>query len=45
VLDDALVQREQRIAEALLKSGVIGKKIDVGVEFNRDFNAEAVAQR
>jgi len=33
-LDDALVQREQRIADVLLKSGVIGKKIDVGVEFN-----------
>jgi sulfonate transport system substrate-binding protein len=45
VLDDALVQREQRIAEVLQKSGVIASKIDVGVEFNRDFNTEAVAQR
>jgi sulfonate transport system substrate-binding protein len=44
-LDDALVLREQRIAEVLLKSGVIGRKIDVSVEFNRDFNTEAVAQR
>jgi sulfonate transport system substrate-binding protein len=45
VFDDALVQREQRIAEVLLKAGVIGKKIDVGVEFNRDFNTAPVAQR
>jgi sulfonate transport system substrate-binding protein len=44
-LDEALVEREQRIAEVLLKSGVIARKIDVGVEFNRDFNASAVAQR
>jgi sulfonate transport system substrate-binding protein len=45
LIDDALVQREQRIADVLLKSGVIANKIDVGVEFSRDFNAEAVAQR
>lgn len=44
-LDDALIQREQRIADVLLQAGVIGKKIDVGVEFNRDFNAAAVAER
>ncbi|WP_316233664.1 ABC transporter substrate-binding protein [Bradyrhizobium sp. SZCCHNPS2010] len=43
--DDALIAREQRIAEVLLKSGVIPKTIDVAVEFNRDFNAAAVAQR
>jgi sulfonate transport system substrate-binding protein len=45
LLDDALVQREQRIAEVLLKAGVIGRKIDVDVEFSRDFNAVPVAQR
>lgn len=45
VFDDALIAREQRIAEVLLKSGVIPKTIDVAVEFNRDFNAAAVAQR
>ncbi|WP_315777360.1 MULTISPECIES: hypothetical protein [unclassified Bradyrhizobium] len=43
--DDALVAREQRIAEVLLTSGVIPKAINVAVEFNRDFNAAAVAQR
>ncbi|MGJ5202818.1 ABC transporter substrate-binding protein [Bradyrhizobium sp. HKCCYLR20261] len=45
VFDDALIAREQRIAEVLLKSGVIPKAIDVAVEFNRDFNAAAVAHR
>jgi len=44
-LDDALIKREQRIADVLLTSSVIGKKIDVGVEFSRDFNAAAVAER
>ncbi|WP_315799056.1 hypothetical protein [Bradyrhizobium sp. SZCCHNRI3043] len=43
--DDALIAREQRIADVLLTSGVIAKKVDVAVEFNRDFNAAAVAQR
>ncbi|MDR3376381.1 MAG: PhnD/SsuA/transferrin family substrate-binding protein, partial [Ancalomicrobiaceae bacterium] len=44
-LDDELIKREQRIAEVLQQSGVIPKKVEVGVEFNRDFNAFAVAQR
>jgi sulfonate transport system substrate-binding protein len=45
VLDEALIEREQHIAEVLLKAGVIARKIDVAVEFNRDFNASAAAQR
>ena len=42
-LDDELVRREQRIADALLQAGVIPKKIDVTIEFNRDFNKSTVA--
>jgi len=41
-LDDALVKREQHIAEVLLQSGVISRKIDVNIEFARDFNVQAV---
>jgi sulfonate transport system substrate-binding protein len=42
-LDDELVRREQRIADVLLQAGVIPKKIDVKIEFNRDFNKSTVA--
>ena len=42
-LDDDLVRREQRIADVLLQAGVIPKKIDVKIEFNRDFNTSTVA--
>ncbi|MFG1477965.1 ABC transporter substrate-binding protein [Xanthobacter sp. V4C-4] len=38
-LDDALAQREQKIADILFEAGAIPKKIDVNVEFNRAFNA------
>ncbi|MFG1478347.1 ABC transporter substrate-binding protein [Xanthobacter sp. V4C-4] len=38
-LDEALVKREQRIADVLFEAGVIPRKIDVDLEFSRDFNA------
>lgn len=41
-LDDALVTREQRIADTLYKSGDIKNKINVNVEFDRSFNAQTV---
>lgn len=41
-LDDALVKREQHIADVLHEAGAIPKKIDVNVEFYRGFNAATV---
>jgi sulfonate transport system substrate-binding protein len=41
-LDDDLVRREQVIADALLATHDINRKIDVGIEFNRRFNAATV---
>lgn len=41
-LDDALVQREQKIADVLFEAGAIPRKIDVNVEFYRGFNAATV---
>ncbi|MDO9711448.1 type 2 periplasmic-binding domain-containing protein [Paracraurococcus lichenis] len=38
-LDDALIRREQRLAEILAESGDIPRRIDVSVEFSRRFNA------
>ncbi|MFE1601038.1 ABC transporter substrate-binding protein [Methylobacterium sp. ID0610] len=38
-LDDALIRREQRIADVLFEAKAIPNKIDVTVEFSRDFNA------
>ena len=38
-LDDELVRREQHIADTLFDSGDISKRIDVGIEFDRRFNA------
>jgi sulfonate transport system substrate-binding protein len=44
-LDRQLVEREQRIADALFRSGDIKNKIKVDVEFNPVFDAQAVAAR
>ena len=41
-LDDALVAREQKIADVLFEAGAIPRKIDVNVEFYRGFNAATV---
>lgn len=41
-LDDALVLREQKIADVLFETGAIPRKIDVNVEFYRGFNAATV---
>jgi sulfonate transport system substrate-binding protein len=41
-LDDELVRREQRIADVLVESGDINKKINVNIEFNRKFNQASV---
>jgi sulfonate transport system substrate-binding protein len=41
-LDDDLVRREQRIADVLLETKDISKKIDVAIEFSRRFNAATV---
>ncbi|MEH1789171.1 MAG: hypothetical protein V7L23_27230 [Nostoc sp.] len=38
-IDDELVKRQQRIADILLESGDITKKIDVGIELSRKFNS------
>ncbi|MEH1821396.1 MAG: PhnD/SsuA/transferrin family substrate-binding protein [Nostoc sp.] len=38
-IDDELVKRQQRIADILLESGDITKKIDVSVELSRKFNS------
>lgn len=41
-LDDDLVKREQRIADVLFEAKAIPNKIDVSVEFAREFNASTV---
>ncbi|GJD53713.1 Putative aliphatic sulfonates-binding protein [Methylobacterium crusticola] len=41
-LDDDLVRREQRIADVLFEAKAIPNKIDVAVEFTRDFNTATV---
>ncbi|GGF58479.1 nitrate ABC transporter substrate-binding protein [Azorhizobium oxalatiphilum] len=38
-LDDAVIAREQAIADVLVASGDLPRKIDVSLEFNRAFNA------
>jgi len=42
-LDDALVKREQKLAEILFEAGDIPRRIDVSVEFSRKFNAATSA--
>jgi sulfonate transport system substrate-binding protein len=41
-LDDDLVRREQYIADMLVETKDINKKIDVSIEFSRRFNASTV---
>lgn len=41
-LDDALIAREQKIADTLLGTGDIARKIDVSIEFARQFNTATV---
>jgi sulfonate transport system substrate-binding protein len=41
-LDDDLIAREQKIADVLTASGDIPKKIDVSVEFAKQFNGATV---
>jgi sulfonate transport system substrate-binding protein len=38
-IDDTLIAQEQHIAETLLQSGDIARRIDVSIEFSRAFNA------
>lgn len=42
-IDDRLVKRQQRIANILLESGDITRKIDVNLEFSQKFNSITLA--
>lgn len=43
-LDDALIAREQKVADAFHQAGVIAQKVDVSIEFDRSFRVPSLQQ-